>query len=109
MRVKILRTEYSRGQLDSIECTEVEIQGKLWPYARSMATEERMDASRYMREFYSRARSSGNGAYGYGCGEDSAVYLIPEGHPNFDLDYDNVAGWDEAMVDRWAENLGDVA
>lgn len=107
MKIMILRAEYSRGHLDSLDHELVEIDQPLWPYARSTASRERRDAAPFLREFYSPARKSGNGAYGWSAGEESAVYLIPEGHPNFGLDYANLQDWSDEDIERWTENLGD--
>jgi hypothetical protein len=107
MKVLIIRADYCRGRLNKLDLEQVDVDGPLWPYARGMASDERAYASSYQREFYSRAMKSGNGAYGWSAGEENAVYLIPEGHPNFDLDYDRYEDWSDEAIETWAENLGD--
>lgn len=117
MRVKILRATYARGYLDELDCEEVEVTGDLGEHAQAMADEheharmtedeDEEDAPDQPEEACGEAIASGNGAYGFFTGEDTVTYLIPEGHPNFDLDYTTTDWWTEEAIERWAENLGD--
>lgn len=107
MKILIIRADYCRGHINELDIERQEISEPLWPFARRMARDERAAVPSWQREFYSRAHKSGNGAYGWSAGEENAVYVIPEGHPNFGLDYDRYEEWSEEQVEAWADNLGD--
>jgi hypothetical protein len=96
--VKILRVEFYRGQIEKMDVEERQVSGKLLSFARQLYKEDKSDAASWEKEFFNPPTTGKFGAISYTTGEYTEVYVLPESHPAYHMNFADAENWSDKAV-----------